>query len=132
MGDVVLNEGATTSVSVVFSENMYGFTASDIGVTGNGATSSFSGADGDSSYAMVYTAPASGTGTISFSLVGNEATDLAGNQNLATTDINLTFDAEVPGSPSLALDNDTGIFNTDRTTATILSLIHISEPTRPY
>ena len=70
LADTTLGVNATTSINIVFSENMYGFTASDIGVTGNGATSSFSGANGSSTYAMVYTAPAVGAGTVSFGVQG--------------------------------------------------------------
>ena len=71
VGDATLGADATTSINIVFSENMYGFIGSDVVMTGDGATSTFSGADGDSLYSLVYTSPNSGTGTVSFSLASD-------------------------------------------------------------
>ena len=57
--DTTLGMGASTSVSITFNENVYGFIGSDVTMVGGGATSTFSGADGDSLYTicLLYTSP---------------------------------------------------------------------------
>ena len=115
--NAVLGANATTSITIVFDESVYGFEGEEVNKAGAGAIGSFSGIDDDSSYSIVYTAPASGTGTVTLSVAGSVAIDLAGNQNVITNEVVVAFDADNPIPPSLALDNDTGPENTDGVTA---------------
>ena len=94
--DVTLGLNGTTTINAIFAEAVYGFNDGDISLTGNGTTSAFSGAGGDSSYSLLYTAPNIGTGTASFSLAGVMVTDTAGNQNILTDTLSLTYDDTVP------------------------------------
>ena len=68
------------SIGIDFSENVIGFTASDIQVTG-GTLSNFSG----SGAAYTATIAASGQGDVSVSVPANVATDAANNGNTAST-----------------------------------------------
>ena len=52
----------------------------------------------------VYTAPNSGTDTATFSLIGSVATDLAGNQNTAATDFDITYSDAAPTATITATD----------------------------
>jgi len=91
-----LGADATTGITITFSEKVYGFEDYEIGMTGNGATGSFSGTDGDSSYSMIYTSPSVGASTTSFSIAASVATDLAGNLSTTTASFSITYDAVPP------------------------------------
>ncbi len=80
-------------VTATFSEGMYGFTAADI-VVGNGVAGSFSGVDGDTVFTFEVTPAADGTVTVNVPV--DAATDLAGNGNIAATQLSLVFDSTGP------------------------------------
>lgn len=82
----------TKSVTFVFSEDMTGFTVSDIAVS-NGSAGSFVAVN-----ALNYTAviTASGDGAVTVDVPASSATDAAGNGNVAGNQLSLTADATAP------------------------------------
>ena len=98
--------GATTNispipVSFIFSESITGFVVDDIDVT-NGTAGNFAGSG------TTYTAditPA-GQGVVNINVAGAVAADAAGNGNIAATQLNRTFDNQVPTVSSVGVPSD--------------------------
>ena len=79
-------------ITVTFTENVTGFTASDISVT-NGTLSAFAATDGKT-YTATLTPTASGVVTLN--IAAGTANDSAGNPSAAATAFSITFDNTSP------------------------------------
>ncbi len=79
-------------VTVTFSEEVYGFSASDL-VVGNGSAVVTGGSDGDSAYTVEITP--SSNGIVTVDLAAAKAQDDAGNDNQAATQFSIEFDGTV-------------------------------------
>ncbi len=91
------------TATFTFSEDVSGFDVNDISVT-NGTAGNFS-----TTSASVYTATItpSADGQVSVGVAANKATDIAGNNNVAATSINVTNDETAPSLVSATKDSDT-------------------------
>jgi len=90
-GDATLTAGQATDIIISFSHPVTGFTATEITKSGDGtlANNLKSGEDGDQTYTITYTAPASGYGTTIFSVAENVAADDYDNQNTAAINLEI-------------------------------------------
>lgn len=102
--------GTTTSlnlipVSVVFDENVTGFTASDLAVT-NGIVANFAGSGLTYTFQLV---PAA-SGVVSVNIPAGAATDAAGNGNTAATPFSITYNGPTGVNENLASQLDLQVY----------------------
>jgi YD repeat-containing protein len=91
------------TVNISFSENVTGFSSNGLTVT-NATISQFSGSGTSYSATILPTAQ----GAVTLCVLGGVASDLAGNLNIASTQISVTYDNVAPSKPtSLAASNVT-------------------------
>jgi hypothetical protein len=98
VADSALTRGESSAVSVVFSEVVSGFDASDLSV-GNGTLSAFTSTDGGRSYTATFTPQGNlvvASTTLRLTLAG--MADLAGNPGAGTVDSN-AFSIDTTGVP---------------------------------
>jgi hypothetical protein len=106
--------------TVVFSENVSGFTNADVAITGSAGGTKMVAVSGGP---RTYTVAVSGMtdGTVIATIPAGVAQDAAGNTNTASTsaDNQVLFDATPPAPPAppdLAAASDSGVSNTDNLT----------------
>jgi hypothetical protein len=124
-----LNASETAKLTFTLSESSRTFTAADVSVTG-GKLSAFA-ASGKTG--RVYTATLAPTlgfdGQATVRVLDNTFTDLAGNNNTASSVLDITVDAVAPAPlTTVALENDTGFSATDKITSDPTLVVTGREP----
>jgi len=99
--DTALNIGETSMVTITFSEEVTGFTVTDLAV-GNGTLSGLTTADNITWTAILSPLPNIEDGTNVITLTNGSVTDLASNPNSGTTDSNnYAIDTKAPAVPTV-------------------------------
>lgn len=104
------------SVQITFSENVTGFTSSDLNVT-NGSVSGVSGSG--ASYTATITA--SSQGTVSIQLPANAAVDTANNGNSASSTATVQYDTQSPFVTNVTSSPSSGAYRATQTVNVILT-----------
>ena len=120
-------------VTVIFSESVFGFEEGDLVIDNNSAVApgSFNEVSGSE---YEFTIDPESDGTITVSIAGNVAWDLAGNFNTVASELSIEFDATAPILTTVSIQsdntNDTSLAKVgDEITLTIVADENISQPT---
>lgn len=81
--------GETSSITFTISESTTNFSSSDVSVS-TGSLTGFSGSG--TTYTATYTPPASSTGSATISVAANTFTDAAGNSNIVSNTLSISYD----------------------------------------
>ena len=106
VSDARLTDSETATVTVTFSEPVFGFVASDLTASSGGVLSGFTGADGDAVYTFTLDKPATGSGTMNLNVAKGVAADGARNTNAAAAQVSVSYsnveNADATGAPTIS------------------------------
>lgn len=115
---VTLNTGVTAvEYTVDFSENVQGFTESGVNVTGGALIANSFTRVSASQYRFSVLPSSNSTADLTVSVASGKATDLAGNNNIASNTFTRAVDTVPPAAPTAVLTSDTGTSSTDKLTS---------------